>query len=138
MGAIGEAIAAYAQPLLDETDGSVEEANRAFALAQICWNLALSPENEREKAISELKLTLNMDDAEFDEFRRSVLVKMIRRHEEMFPSMHAQGSMGPRKKVPAVKGRATTRRPARKFPGTPRNAPCPCGSGKKYKRCCGR
>ncbi|MBM3815117.1 MAG: hypothetical protein FJW20_26155 [Acidimicrobiia bacterium] len=19
---------------------------------------------------------------------------------------------------------------------TPRNAPCPCGSGKKYKRCC--
>ncbi|MBI5148341.1 SEC-C domain-containing protein, partial [Candidatus Pacearchaeota archaeon] len=19
-----------------------------------------------------------------------------------------------------------------------RNAPCPCGSGKKYKRCCGR
>jgi preprotein translocase subunit SecA len=21
---------------------------------------------------------------------------------------------------------------------TPRNAPCPCGSGKKYKQCCGR
>ncbi|MGC4049437.1 MAG: SEC-C metal-binding domain-containing protein [Paludibaculum sp.] len=21
---------------------------------------------------------------------------------------------------------------------TPRNAPCPCGSGEKYKRCCGR
>ena len=20
----------------------------------------------------------------------------------------------------------------------PRNAPCPCGSGKKYKRCCGK
>lgn len=24
-----------------------------------------------------------------------------------------------------------------KYPGTPRNALCPCGSGKKYKRCCG-
>jgi hypothetical protein len=23
-------------------------------------------------------------------------------------------------------------------PDTPRNAPCPCGSGHKYKRCCGR
>lgn len=27
------------------------------------------------------------------------------------------------------------------FPGgsrkIPRNAPCPCGSGKKYKKCCG-
>jgi preprotein translocase subunit SecA len=22
--------------------------------------------------------------------------------------------------------------------GTPRNAPCPCGSGKKYKHCHGR
>jgi uncharacterized protein YecA (UPF0149 family) len=21
---------------------------------------------------------------------------------------------------------------------TPRNAPCPCGSGNKYKRCCGK
>ena len=24
-----------------------------------------------------------------------------------------------------------------KYPGTARNARCPCGSGKKYKRCCG-
>lgn len=24
------------------------------------------------------------------------------------------------------------------YPGTPRNAPCPCGSGKKYKKCCGK
>lgn len=24
-----------------------------------------------------------------------------------------------------------------KYPGTARNAPCPCGSGKKYKRCHG-
>ena len=24
-----------------------------------------------------------------------------------------------------------------KYPGTPRNALCPCGSGKKYKKCCG-
>ena len=24
------------------------------------------------------------------------------------------------------------------FKGTPGNAPCPCGSGKKYKRCCGK
>jgi preprotein translocase subunit SecA len=23
------------------------------------------------------------------------------------------------------------------YPGTPKNAPCPCGSGKKYKRCHG-
>lgn len=26
--------------------------------------------------------------------------------------------------------------PPVKFPGTPRNSPRPCGSGKKYKKCC--
>jgi uncharacterized protein YchJ len=26
----------------------------------------------------------------------------------------------------------------RAFPKVGRNAPCPCGSGKKYKRCCGK
>lgn len=26
----------------------------------------------------------------------------------------------------------------KKYPGTGRNEPCPCGSGKKYKKCCGR
>lgn len=24
------------------------------------------------------------------------------------------------------------------YPGTPRNAKCPCGSGIKYKKCCGK
>lgn len=27
--------------------------------------------------------------------------------------------------------------PVRKGPKIGRNEPCPCGSGKKYKRCCG-
>lgn len=27
--------------------------------------------------------------------------------------------------------------PAQPAPGVGRNSPCPCGSGKKYKRCCG-
>jgi hypothetical protein len=25
----------------------------------------------------------------------------------------------------------------RSYPAIPRSAPCPCGSGRKYKRCCG-
>jgi hypothetical protein len=31
-----------------------------------------------------------------------------------------------------------TRQPAAINPQTPRNAPCPCRSGEKFKRCCGR
>jgi len=30
------------------------------------------------------------------------------------------------------------RQPVRKESKVGRNAPCPCGSGKKYKKCCGR
>ncbi len=32
----------------------------------------------------------------------------------------------------------TRQTPTTKAQKTGRNAPCPCGSGKKYKRCCGR
>ncbi|HPR90006.1 MAG TPA: SEC-C metal-binding domain-containing protein, partial [Synergistaceae bacterium] len=28
--------------------------------------------------------------------------------------------------------------PVKKGPKTGRNDPCPCGSGKKYKHCCGK
>ena len=38
-----------------------------------------------------------------------------------------RGESGPRPRTPAT---------ATKAPG--RNAPCPCGSGRKYKKCCGR
>jgi len=29
-------------------------------------------------------------------------------------------------------------RPGDRYPGTARGAPCPCGSGERYKRCCGK
>jgi hypothetical protein len=35
MGAIADGIVAYAQPLLDQTDGSSEQLNKAFALPKI-------------------------------------------------------------------------------------------------------
>ena len=38
MGAIAEGIAAYAQPLLDQTDGSLEQLNNAMTISQLCWN----------------------------------------------------------------------------------------------------
>ena len=111
MGAIAQAIAAYAQPLLDQTDGSAEEVNRAFALGQLCWNLALLPEEERDDALGKMRPTLNMDDDEFEAFRCSVVVPMIRRHQEMFPRMHRLGSMEPSRGAPARQTRPT--KPAR-------------------------
>ena len=88
MGAIAEALVAYVQPLLDQTDGSEEQLNKAFAIGQLCYNLSLTPEDSRDQALSEMRLTLKMDDEEFDDFRRSIVDPMIRRHEEMFPRIH--------------------------------------------------
>jgi uncharacterized protein YecA (UPF0149 family) len=128
MGVIADSMVAYAQPLLDETDGSIEQMQNAMSIAQMCWNLALLSAAEQEDMLNEMRPALKMDDVEFAGFRESVIAPMILRHHEMFPNMSGLHSK-------------TTEPPAprqTKYPGTGRNEPCPCNSGKKYKRCCGR
>lgn len=143
MGAIAEGFVAYAQPLLDQTDGSEAQLNKAFMISQLCFNLALLPEDSRDQAMSKMRLSLKMNDEEFDDFRHSIVVPMIRRHEEMFPQMHRRGSTdssqsGPSPSGPLLRARPKTTASAEAYPGTDRYAPCPCNSGEKYKFCCGK
>ena len=138
MGVLAESMVAYAQPLLDETDGSAAEMQKAFTLAQICWNLALLPEKELDAELAVLRPSFGMDDAEFEDFRLSVVLPMIRRHHDLFPHMPRLGAL-PQPSAPAEPRTHPAAIPqTEKYPGTGRNAPCPCQSGKKYKRCCGR
>ena len=142
MGVLAEAFAAYAQPLLDQTDRSLEELNKAFSISQLCYNLALLPEEDREQSIREMRSSLEMDDGQFDEFRRSVILPMIRRHQEMFPQMHRRSSTAfpqvePSPTGPSVWARQTKAR-SKAYPGTHPYALCPCNSGRKYKFCCGK
>jgi uncharacterized protein YecA (UPF0149 family) len=130
VGAIADTIVAYAQPLFDQTDGSIDKMNRAMAVAQMCWNLAILPEDQRDAAIDELKPTLKMTDGEFAEFRQHVVLPMIQRHREMFPRLHVRS-----KQTSNMVGVVSSL--TKKYPGTGRNTPCPCGSGRKYKLCCG-
>jgi uncharacterized protein YecA (UPF0149 family) len=143
MGAIVEAILAYGQPLIDQTDGSEIQLNHALQLTQLCFNMARMPEQNRDKVLREMQAALKMDDAELEDFKRSVVVPMIRRHEEMFPRMHGRMATEdlPQASPPAIPSARTShakgsRREA--YPGTDRYAPCPCNSGKKYKFCCGK
>jgi hypothetical protein len=138
MGAIADAVVAYMQPLLDSTDGSLDQVNRAASLGQLCWNLALLPAEACDESLAEMRAGLKMDDDEFEEFRRSVVIPMIRRHKEMFPHLHQCSSIDPSGEAPGVQPSLTTPTRAEAYPGTGRNAPCPCNSGRKYKRCCGR
>jgi hypothetical protein len=152
MGAIAEAIVAYAQTLIDETDGSEEQLNKALSISQLCWNLALMPEDAREETISEMQPSLKMDDDEFDDFRCSLIDPMIRRHHAMFPRMHGLDAPEPLPRGPRQSGRSqsglsqsapfsiappiTAAKRGEKYPGTGRYDPCPCNSGRKYKFCC--
>jgi uncharacterized protein YecA (UPF0149 family) len=137
MGAIADGIVAYAQPLIDSTDGSPEELKKAFAMTQLCFNLSLLPEDDREKQLSEMRSTLGLDDEEFHAFRRSIIDPMIRRHQEMFPLMHQRASTNHSQSSPALRAQPQMAAPGKKYPGTAPYAPCPCNSGEKYKFCCG-
>jgi SEC-C motif len=137
MGAIAEGLLAYAKPLLDQTDGSEEQLSKAFAVTQICFSLALLPEDSRDTMLSEMRAGLEMDDEEFAAFRRSIIAPMIRRHQEMFPLMHRRVAMNPLQSVPAPRAQPRMAPAAETLPGIDRYAPCPCNSGEKYKFCCG-
>ena len=143
MGVMAEAFAAFAQPLLDQTDGSEEQLNTALTIGQLCFNLAALPEEGRDQALRDMRSSLEMDDEQFDEFRRSIVLPMIRRHQEMFPRMHRPGSTrfsqveplptGPSRRAPQI-----TAARSESHPRTDPYAPCPCNSGRKYKFCCGK
>jgi len=139
MGAIGDALVRFAQPLIDGTDGSPEQLRKAFSLAQLCWNLAVTSEERRDALLAQMQPDLNMDDGEFKEFKSNIVFPMILRHRELFPGMHQKGAMAPSRRAPshAIPPSAPPRL-VKKYAGTGRNAPCPCGSRKKYKVCCGR
>jgi SWIM/SEC-C metal-binding protein len=78
----------FAQPLIDATDGSIEQMNKALSFAMVCWNLAILDPAEREKGLAEMVNELCPDEgAGRDELRR-LLLQMIERHEEMFPGIH--------------------------------------------------
>jgi uncharacterized protein YecA (UPF0149 family) len=126
MGFMSNSMAEYAQPLIDDTDGSQAQMQYALSLAQMCWNLALLAEHERGLLLAKIQETMEMDAEEFLAFTDAVIAPMIARHHQMFP-----------KQAPQMATATPTERRGGKFPGTGRNHPCPCGSGKKYKKCCG-
>ena len=136
MGAFAESVMAFAQPLLDQTDGSVEQMNRALMISQLCWNLSLLPKEERETSLSEMRMSLGMGDDEFDAFRQSVVVPMIQRHHEMFPQLHQNSLKIPSPNESSLRAHPRKVATTEKYPGTEPYSPCPCNSGKKYKFCC--
>jgi hypothetical protein len=109
---------AYAQPLIDQTDGSLEQMNKALAISQLCWNVSLLPEDKRDQMLSEMRPSFQMDEEEFNDFRRSIIDPMILRHEQMFPLLHRRGGAAASPSGPTSHGtfnRHTVSRPCHAF-----------------------
>ncbi len=135
MGAIAEGIIAYIQPLLDETDGSMEKVQKAMEFGKICFNLALVPDHLRDQALIETQKEMGMSDVEFSELRTK-LDLMIERHKQMFPRMHQRHEhlpSAPKRQIPTYTSEAPPLAPVVKVGPY---EPCPCNSGKKFKFCC--
>ncbi len=65
--------------------------------------------------------------------------RMSYRHQSATGMGYQQAESGPQQPdQPASPTRAGKRQPVRVDHQVGRNDPCPCGSGKKYKKCCGR
>jgi len=51
----------------------------------------MTPEEKRDEYLTNIQPALKMDDAEFQEFKRTVVTPMMRRHQEMFLLCSTQG-----------------------------------------------
>jgi preprotein translocase subunit SecA len=85
----------------------------------------------------------------FDQFLRSLPQRTVHQETTAFGGQTQTASSGgggsagaPAAKASDVVSEATEAlskaKPVRTGPKVGRNDPCPCGSGKKYKQCCGR
>ena len=72
MGAFADAMSRFAQPLIDASDGSPEDLERALKLSQLCWNLAILPQTSRDGFLSKTQQALGMDDDEFQDLKNGV------------------------------------------------------------------
>jgi len=138
MGAMAQMFGEYAKPLLDETDGSYEQVEKALALSSLCYNLALLPTQELGQSLVRMKTDFKLSDDDFIDFLRSTITPMIARYKEMFPSIHERSLNGPTVNRSRSRRNSDVDTTAEDQPKVDRYGPCLCNSGRKYKFCCGR
>jgi preprotein translocase subunit SecA len=94
---------------------------------------------DRDAVAMVYKLQVNIPDAELAERRRRMQPAMVASHQDA-TGLGLSGSPVVEEPNPTMeaarRGKAQPIR--RETPKVGRNDPCPCGSGKKYKKCCGQ
>jgi preprotein translocase subunit SecA len=91
------------------------------------------------RILSSIFDTIKIDEADAKKIEK--IESMSTRHEEL-EAFHAQGipegDIASKGEGIRARPQAAKAQPVRTGDKIGRNDPCPCGSGKKYKKCCGR
>lgn len=88
LGGPAQQMTDFAQPLLDATDGSLEQMDRALKLGMLFWNLSIIEDmNERDRMLDDMANKLAPDEAANQDLR-AIAQQMIDRHRLMFPDLH--------------------------------------------------
>ncbi len=131
----------YAHILANHTEhltGSVKELAEKFDCRQSIFvgfldgiNSSLNAEVDLEAVTEETSIDLDID------FEKLFYNMLVAEAEYLFTLEEWEGVLSQEKRLEIVKAYKKSKTVhVEKKPG--RNDPCPCGSGKKYKKCCGK
>ncbi|MCH7991229.1 MAG: UPF0149 family protein [Gemmatimonadetes bacterium] len=131
-----------------EADAPVAKWCRGFQLGhswlQTLWDEHLPEEFEHnlEEIVATLTFFASGESAEARiaewEGSERTLASLATDFRDLFPTALASYSRIGQSLFKASLKSQTARRPAVASPAPTRNEPCPCGSGRKHKKCCGR
>jgi hypothetical protein len=76
----------FAQPLIENSDGTADGLNKAMSIAMVFWNLAITRDEDREEMMAAM-MSKDADPEVRSEFHLMAQL-MIARHEAMFPGLH--------------------------------------------------
>jgi SEC-C motif len=82
-GGLAQQMIEFARPLLDRSDGSKEQVDKALSFGMLCWNIAIMPRAERGVAIDAAERAIAKTDEDREAFRDLVEV-MLARYEQLF------------------------------------------------------
>jgi preprotein translocase subunit SecA len=106
-----------------QRDPLVEYKRESFDLFEELWT----------RATEEMVRTAFLYRPITEQEEREILTARARRQAQQHQLSHSEGSSGGMDQRTAAAVKTATR----STPKVGRNDPCPCGSGKKYKKCCG-
>jgi hypothetical protein len=82
-GGLAQQMIEFVQPLLDNSDGSKEQVEKAISFGMLCWNIAILPRAERAAEIEAAEHDIAKTDEDREAFR-DLAELMLARHEKLF------------------------------------------------------